>query len=85
MKITLDVFIALFTNIMCLPLWTEYDYGSFIRTLFNKEARLDLVYTDYRGGPFSFPAIFQTMSYLLGLTPQEIIHRTCLSLRSKGE
>ena len=39
------VLVTTFFNILCLPLWTEYDYGSFVRTLFNKEARLDLVYS----------------------------------------
>ncbi len=37
--------LTIFANILCLPLWTECDYVGFVRTLFNKEARLDLRYT----------------------------------------
>ena len=43
-KITLSIILTLLVNILCLPLWTEYDYGGFVRTLFNKEARVDLTY-----------------------------------------
>ena len=43
-KITLAVILTLFANILCLPLWTDCDYVGFVRTLFNKESRLDLLY-----------------------------------------
>ena len=42
-KIWISILLALLVNILCLPLWTECDYGGFIRTLFNKEGRLDLL------------------------------------------
>ena len=42
-------------NILCLPLWTECNYDGFARSLFNKEARLDLLYIGEttRAEPFS--------------------------------
>ena len=39
------LFLVLLINILSLPFWTEYGYGSFVWTLFNKEARVDFVYT----------------------------------------
>ncbi len=55
-KIILTFFLTFLVNVVCLPLWTEYEYGDFVRTLFNKEARLDLVYHGELTGaePFSF-------------------------------
>ena len=43
-KITLAVLLTLLANILCLPLWTECDYGGFVRTFFNEEARVDVTY-----------------------------------------
>lgn len=37
--------VTLVTNIFLLPLWTDCDVTGFIRTLFNNEARLDIMYT----------------------------------------
>ena len=48
-KITLAVILTLLVNIFCLPLWTECDYVGFVRTLFNKEVRLDLTYLSHCG------------------------------------
>ena len=39
------VLLLFLVNALCLPLWTEYSYGSFVRTLFIKEAGLDLAYS----------------------------------------
>ena len=43
-RIWFSILLTFFINILCLPLWTECDYSGFVRTLFNKEARLDLLY-----------------------------------------
>lgn len=43
-RIFVSLFLTLMANIFCIPLWSECDYSDFIKTLFNKEARLDLVY-----------------------------------------
>ncbi len=45
---------ALIANILCLPLWTDYDVGGLIRTPFNKEARMDIAYTGYLTGSEAF-------------------------------
>ncbi len=57
-KITLAIILTLLVNILSLPLWTEYDYGGFVRTLFNKESRLVLGYQGMITGaePFLFQA-----------------------------
>ena len=55
-KIILAVILTLLANILCLPLWTEYDYGGFVRTLFNKEARVDFLYQGRLTGTESCPA-----------------------------
>ena len=44
-KFLLTLSLFLLINALCIPLWTECDYGGFVRTLFDKEARLDLLYT----------------------------------------
>ena len=43
-RILISIFLTLLTNVLCIPLWTECNYGGLVRTLFNKEARLDFVY-----------------------------------------
>ncbi len=43
-KIILSFFLTLLVNILCLPLWTDCDYVSFMRTLFNNEVRVDMMY-----------------------------------------
>ena len=44
-RILWAVILTLLINVLCLPLWTQYGYGDFVWTLFNKEARVDFVYT----------------------------------------
>ena len=69
-RFVVAVLVTTFFNILCLPLWTEYDYGSFVRTLFNKEARLDLVYSGKLTGtePFLVKSVSQpvTATYWYG-------------------
>ena len=84
-KIQISGLVTLFVNILCLPLWTECDYGGFVRTLFNKEARIDLAYSGEitRAKPFQYKAIpkpfYATYAYEKG----EAIHRANLSLRMR--
>ena len=44
MRIWITILLTLLINILCIPLWTECDYVGFVRTLFNEETRLDLLY-----------------------------------------
>ena len=77
----------LLINVLCIPLWTECDYGGFVRTLFNKEARLDLLYTGKitRAEPFQYKVTpkppYATWMYGAG----DNVHRANLSLRARGE
>ena len=83
------LFVLLLTNLFCLPLWTECGYGGFVRTLFNKEARLDLLY---------FGKVTQAEPFQYEVTPKPFcaawghetgnninVHRVNLSLRAKGK
>lgn len=53
------IFLTLFVNVLCLPLWTESNYCDFVRTFFNKEARLDLLYSGEitQAEPFQYKAL----------------------------
>lgn len=87
-KIFLSVLLTLLVNILCLPLWTECDYGGFIRTLFNKEARLDLLYSGKitRAEPFQYSVTpIPSHSSWKYETGNNNIHRVNLSLRTSGE
>lgn len=55
-KILILFILTLLANILCLPLWTELGYGGLMRTLFNKEARFDLLYIGEitRAEPFQY-------------------------------
>ena len=74
-------------NLFCLPLWTECDYGGFVRSLFTKEARLDLLYSGKitRAEPFQYEVtpkpFYATWAYERGTN----VHQVNLSLRAKGK
>lgn len=88
MRISITILLTFLINIFCLPLWTEYDYGSFIRTLFNKEARLDLVYAGKLTGtePFLLKSVSQPVAatYWYGYEPRNP-RRANLNLRARGK
>ena len=81
------ILLTLLVNIFCVPLWTEYDYVGFVRTLFNKEARLDLLYSGKitRSEPFHYQVapkpFYATWMYGAG----DNVHRANLSLRARGK
>ena len=85
-RVLIAVLLTLLVNVVCLPLWTEYDYGSFIRTLFNKEARLDLVYSGKLTGtePFLIQSVSQpaTATYWYGYESRNP-RRANLNLRAR--
>ena len=87
MRIWITILLTLLINILCIPLWTECDYVGFVRTLFNEETRLDLLYRGKITGvePFHFQStprpFYTTWKYEPGLN----IHRNNLSLRVRGE
>ena len=78
--------LTIFVNILCLPLWTECGYSGFIQSLFNKEARLDLLYSGQitMNEPLSIKVtpnpFFATWVYESGSS----IHRINQSLRTRG-
>lgn len=86
-KILIAVFLTLFVNVLSLPLWTERGYGGFVRTLFNKEARLDLLYSGKitKSEPFQYQVtpkpFYATWMYEAG----DNVHRANLSLRARGK
>ena len=84
-KIAFAVILTLFVNILCLPLWTGCDYGDFVRTFFNKEARVDLLYHGKITGsePFQYKVTPQPF-YASWLYDKDSIHRANLSLRARG-
>ncbi len=63
-EILFSTILTLLANILCIPLWTKLDYGSFIHTLFNKEAQLDLLYEGKTSGeaPFTLQSIPQPLN-----------------------
>ena len=85
-RFVVSVLVTIFFNVLCLPLWTEYDYGSFIRTLSNKEARLDLVYSGKLTGtePFFLQSLSQpvTATYWYGYEARNS-RRANLNLRAR--
>ena len=85
-QINLAIFLTLFINVLCLPLWTECDYVGFVRTLFNKEARLDLAYSGVitRAEPFQYN-ITPIPSYASWKYEADNIHRVNLSMRTMGK
>ncbi len=82
------VVLTLLANILCVPLWTELDYGSFIKTFFNKEARLELFYEGKISGesPFQFQITPQPLNspspYLSAITN---LQRLNLDFRARGK
>ena len=84
---TLAFFLTLFVNILCLPLWTEYDYGGFVWTLFNREARLDLLYHGKITGaePFHCSSIPKPFYATWKYDPEVNVHRKNLILRARGK
>ena len=87
MRIWISILLTLFINILCLPLWTEYDYGGFVRTLFNKEAQLNLLYSGkiVRTEPFYYK-VTPKPSYAFWMYGfGNNVHRVNLSLRAKGK
>ena len=87
MRIWIAILLTLLINILCIPLWTECDYVGFVKTVFNEETRLDLLYRGKITGaePFHFQStpipFYTTWKYEPGLN----IHRNNLSLRVRGE
>lgn len=83
-KMFYAVIITFFINILCIPLWTEFD---FIRTLFNKEAQLDLLYFGemFRSKPFSYRTTLQPSFATFYYAAGENLHRADLSLRARGK
>ena len=87
-KILIAVILTFVANILCIPLWTECDYIGFVRSLFNKEARLDMFYhgeiTDAE--PFHFDVPPNSLSnntfssYRKGNS-----RRAILNLRARGK
>ena len=53
-EILISVLLTLLTNILCIPLWTELGYVSFVRTLFSKEAGIALLYESKTSGAAPF-------------------------------
>ena len=84
-RIQISVLLTLSVNILCLPLWTECDYSGFVRTLFNKEARLDLLYSGKitRAEPFQYKVTPNPLHVTWGYGDN--IHRANLTLRTRGE
>ncbi len=86
-KILVTCMLALLANTLCIPLWTECDYVGFVRTLFNKEARLELLYSGKitRAEPFQYKVTpnpsYTTWAYVAGKN----VHRSSLSLRARGK
>ena len=85
-RFVVAVLVTVFVNILSLPLWTEYDYGSFIRNFFNKEARLDLVYSGKLTGtePFLLQSVSKpvTATYWYGYEGRNA-RRANLNLRER--
>lgn len=80
-----SILVVLFVNVLCLPLWTECNYGGFCRTLFTKEARIDLLYSGKITGsePFQYkvtpPSSHNTWEY------RDNTHRINLCFRARGK
>ena len=86
-RILIAVILTFVANILCIPLWTECDYIGFVRTLFDKEARLDLLYFGkiVRSEPFQFLTSLQPLNASASLKEGENARRTDLSFRARGE
>lgn len=56
---------SLIAEILCLPLWTDYDAVGFARTLLNKEARMDVIYTGTLTGAEAFSITSPELSLAL--------------------
>ena len=53
-KVLISVLLTVLVNILCIPLWTELGYVSSVRTLFNKEAGIALLYESKTSGAAPF-------------------------------
>ena len=86
-RFVVAVLVTIFVNVLCIPLWTECDYGGFVHTLFNKEAQLDVLYFGKitQADPFQYEItpkpLYATWRYGAG----DNVHRANLSLRAKGK
>lgn len=70
-KILVAISLDLLGNILCPPLWTECDYGGFVRSFFDK--KLDSTYCTPVGLPMLNPFNIKqssSLSMLLGCTSQ---------------
>ncbi len=79
------VLLLFLVNVLCLPLWTEYGYGNFVRTLFNKEAKLDFAYSGVitAGEPFHCQ-ITPEPSYYTWFY-KDNVHLLSQTLRTRGK
>ena len=86
-KILILAILTLLANILCIPLWTELGYGGFMRTLFNEEARFDLLYTGEitRAEPFQYKVTPKPFNASWMYESGSNVHRANLSLRARGE
>ncbi len=87
MRIWITVLLTLLINILCIPLWTECDYVGFVRTFFNEEACLDLIYSGEltKDAPFRYKVtpepLYESLRYGAGNNG----YQTNLSLRAIKE
>ena len=86
-KIWISIWLTLLINALCLPLWIECDYVGFVRSLFNKEARLDLLYSSQitRAEPFQYKVTPQPFYATWMYGSGDNVHRANLSLRARGK
>ena len=85
-RILFSIFLTFLVNVLAIPLWTKCGYSSFVQTLFNKEARLEFVYTGAVTGdePFHFqstPKPFYSSWYY---GREDDAHRACADLCYKA-
>lgn len=81
------LFLTLVADIFCLPLWTEYDYLSFIRTLFNKGVQIDLLYKGNitRAEPFRLKISPEPLNNISCFYGSDNLQRAVIKLRAKGK
>ena len=83
------IFLICLANFLCLPLWTEYNYGSFVRTIFNKEARLGFVYlgriTAEEPIHFSFQDASSNYNVSWTYGNSGVTRNACINLRARRE
>ena len=86
-KIVIAAILIFLGNVLCFPLWTELGYDGFWRTLFNKEARLELVYSGVITGdePFHYQSTPKPSysSWFYGI--EKNVRWVSLNLRARGK